>query len=375
MTLSLSNSQPKLTDTSVSKFTFPTAWYAIAASHSVKTQPLGIKRLGLDLVLWRDEEGKVVCQSRHCAHRGVDLALGKIVTHQGKSCLECPYHGFQFAGDGSCVLMPCEGKKAKISKAMRLDSYKVKEAHGLIWLWWGNDDTTIPPIPWFEELEDNSHSWANEEMVWDVHFTRAAESALIDLHHFAFAHRRIAKWLGMGKVTFLDTLETEVVGDRIKSQGVLKREGEGGMEFKFKNEISFPNLSVFDFGMGGTKLFATLTPIDENKTWISFRYYVPFSLPVVSFLIAKLAVWFELNFVQPDDYRLLKSSIPKRSSLKANRFVRADRAIVEWHRLFDTPTVDRLGVSTGDSCFTDCQLAQTNLIVQTPSHHLPKHFD
>ena len=143
----------------------------------------------------------------------------------------------------------------------------------------------------------------------------------------------------MGKVTFLDTLETEVIGDRIKTQGVLRSEGESGLEFKFKNEIAFPNLSIFDFGMGGTKLFATLTPIDENTTWISFRYYFPSALPVVSFLIAKLAVWFELNFVQPDDYRLLKSSIPQRSSLRANRFVRADRAIVEWHRLYSAAEV------------------------------------
>jgi len=43
--------------------------------------------------------------------------------------------------------------------------------------------------------------------------------------------------------------------------------------------------------------------------------------------------------------------------------------------IVDTPAVDRLSGSTGDSCFTDCQLAQTKLIVQTPSHHLPKHFD
>jgi hypothetical protein len=105
-----------------------------------------------------------------------------------------------------------------------------------------------------------------------------------------------------------------------------------GSSIRFNNEIVFPNLSIFDFGMGGMKLFATFAPIDESKTWISFRYYVPFGLPFISRLIAKIAVWFELNLVQPDDYRLLKSSIPKQSTITGNRFVRADETIVRWHQ-------------------------------------------
>ncbi len=312
---------------------FPVAWYAIASSHSVSSKPLGIRRLGIDLVLWRDANGKIVCQSRHCPHRGVDLALGKISTstQNGKSCLECPYHGFQFAADGHCILMPCEGKEARISPAMKLNSYKVRESHGFIWLWWGETELATANIPWFAELRDDPCRWADGELVWDVHFTRAVESALIDVHHFAFAHRRIAKWSGIGQV--IDSLETQVVGNQIKTQGVIKNQQKGGFSVRFKNEIVFPNLSVFDFGLGGIKLFVTLTPINQNHTWISFRYYVPFGWSFLSRLIAKIAVWFELNFVQPDDYRLIKSTVPKHSGLKENRFVHADQTIVHWHRL------------------------------------------
>lgn len=312
---------------------FPVAWYAIAPSHSVRSRPVGIRRLGLDLVLWRDADDEIVCQSRHCPHRGVDLALGKISTQTGKSCLECPYHGFQFAADGHCVLMPCEGQDARISPQMRVESYQVQESHGFVWLWWGKDPTTAPEIPWFAQLKDSPRRWADGEMVWDVHFTRVVESALIDLHHLAFAHHRIAKWLGFGAAQHLHALETEVVGDRIGTQGILKSDRQQGVSVTFKNEILFPNLSVFDFGFGGTQLFATLTPIDSEKTWISFRYYAPFGWAFLSRSIAKIAVWFELNFVQPDDYRLLRSTVPKRSGLTENRFVRADRTIVHWHKL------------------------------------------
>ncbi|MBE9039241.1 aromatic ring-hydroxylating dioxygenase subunit alpha [Oscillatoriales cyanobacterium LEGE 11467] len=312
---------------------FPVAWYAIAPSHSIGSQPVGIRRLGLDLVLWRDTDGQIVCQSRHCPHRGVDLALGKISTQTGKSCLECPYHGFQFAPDGGCVLMPCEGEHARISPQMRVERYPVEESGGFIWLWWGDDPTATPDIPGFAELGDNPRCWADGEMVWEVHFSRAVESALIDLHHFAFAHRRIAKWFGFGAAKRLDDFEIEVVGDRITTRGVLKSDRPEGVSFGFENEIQFPNLAVFDFGWGGTKLLATLTPIDGRKTWISFRYYVPFRWAFLRRAIAKIAVWFELNFVQPDDYRLIRSTVPQRSSLTANRFVRADGAIVRWHQL------------------------------------------
>ena len=333
MVLSSPNSQSQPTTNPPELETFPVAWYAIATSNSIKSQPLGVRRLGLDLVLWRNSDGEIVCQSRHCPHRGVDLALGKVITDNHNSCLECPYHGFQFASNGQCVLMPCEGKKAKISSAMKVKSYPVKECHGFIWLWWGDDQNIASEIPWFDDLKNSKFPWADQEMVWDLHFTRVAESALIDLHHFAFAHRKIAKWSGLGEVKFLAGLETKVVGKKIKSQGTLKNQNGGGMNFEFKNEILFPNLSLFDLGMGGTKLFATLTPIDEHNTWISFRYYVPLNWLNFGYLIAKIAVWFELNFVQPDDYRLLKSTVPQRSSLTANRLVRADSAIAHWHQL------------------------------------------
>ncbi len=247
--------------------------------------------------------------------------------------MECPYHGFRFERDGSCVFIPCEGEDARISSKMRIESYQVEESHGFIWLWWGDELSKVPEIPWFEELRDSPRRYCDEEMVWDVHFTRVAESALIDVHHFAFAHHNIAKLSGIENAKRLDRFETSVVGNQIKTQGVLKSEGSGGTSIRFKNEILFPNLSVFDFGIGGTKLFATFTPIDENKTWVSFRYYVFFGLPFISRLIAKIGVWFELNFVQPDDYRLIKSSIPKQSGLMANGFVRADETIVHWHKL------------------------------------------
>lgn len=316
-------------------------WYAIAPSTAVKGKPLGIRRLGQDLVLWRDNQGELVAQSRHCPHRGVDLSLGEVKN----DCLECPYHGFQFAANGQCVAMPCEGKTPRISAGMRVHRYITQETHGLIWLWWGKDSVSKPSLPWFDSLLDQPQTWAGGEMHWHIPFTRAAESGLIDLHHVAFAHRGVAQLMGMGKAKRLSLEKVQTIGDRILTVGKLHQDEDelsanskpakpSSPVFHFDHELLFPNLAVFNFNIGGLLLFVSLTPIDDQKTWTYFRYYAPRGYSWLGQAIAKVAVWFELKFVQPDDYRLLQSSQPQHSGLGVNQFVPADKTIVEWHRLY-----------------------------------------
>lgn len=309
-------------------------WWVIAESKAIGKKPVGLKRLGEDLVLWRDNNGKIVCQKQHCPHRGASLTLGKVVD----GCIECPYHGFRFAAEGNCTLMPCEGKEAYISHRMRVKSYVVKEVHDLVWLWWGEEKSNYPPIPWFDELQDSPQRWASGTMNWDIPFTRAVEGLLIDLHHFAFAHHRVAWLFGFSSATLLKSFEVEVKDEIIHSRGQLKSEttNKKNSVFNFEHWLYFPNLAIFDFGFGGIKLFVNATPIDKDKTWAYFRYYTPFSSPWISRLISKLSVWIELNFVQPDDYRIFISTEPKESGLKANNFVHADKAIIMWHKMYDS---------------------------------------
>ena len=65
-------------------------WYAILPSAYVKNEQIvSVKRLNLDLVLFRDKNGKLGCLVDQCSHRGAALILGKI-----KDCnLHCPCHG------------------------------------------------------------------------------------------------------------------------------------------------------------------------------------------------------------------------------------------------------------------------------------------
>lgn len=329
------------------KVQFPKrTWYAIAASTDIKRKPVGMRRLGQALVLWRDERGELIAQSRHCPHRGVDLSLGRVSGGR----LECPYHGFQFASDGQCVAMPCEGRNRAVPQSMRVRRYITQEAHGLVWLWWGDAVHQPADLPWFESLQDRPKRWADGEMFIDIPFTRAAESALVDIHHVAFAHKGVAGLMGMGQAKQLNLTKVEVAGREIVTEGVLHsaetspikgsqlEESKSSKRFKqsfsFSHRLLFPNLALFDFKIGGLVLFVSLTPIDEDHSWAYFRYYATSGWPWLGRAIARLSVWFELKFVQPDDYRLIKSTVPQHSGLRANRFVSADKTIVQWHRLY-----------------------------------------
>ena len=49
----------------------PNQWYVILESREVgQGKLLGVRRMGRDLVLWRDTKGVVSCMSDHCVHRG-----------------------------------------------------------------------------------------------------------------------------------------------------------------------------------------------------------------------------------------------------------------------------------------------------------------
>lgn len=85
----------------------PNQWYAIVETTKVKTDsPTAFKRLGQQLVLWRDKSGKVVVMEDRCPHRQVKLSLGKVK----EGFIECPFHGFQYDRQGHCQLIPANGK-------------------------------------------------------------------------------------------------------------------------------------------------------------------------------------------------------------------------------------------------------------------------
>ena len=155
-------------------------WYAAELSSRLQDQPIKVRMLSHDFVLFRDSEGKAHCLSDTCVHRGAALSGGKVKD----GCMQCPYHGWRFQGDGKCVRIPSLGPGAKVPPRARVDAYPTQEKYGLVFVFLGDlaeaDRPSIMDIPeWGQE------GWRGEPLdyYWEANYERAVENGLDPAHN------------------------------------------------------------------------------------------------------------------------------------------------------------------------------------------------
>ena len=160
-------------------------WYVAAKSEEISSEaPSKIRMLGHEFALWRDTAGNVQCVANTCTHRAGALGDGKVVN----GCIECPYHGWTFTGEGQCVRIPSLGKDAKIPERANVDAYPVVEKYGLVHVFLGDlPEDERPPI--IELAEAASDDWYPQifTVEWEVDYRRAIENTL-DPAHNEFVH-------------------------------------------------------------------------------------------------------------------------------------------------------------------------------------------
>ena len=107
----------------------PNMWYAVLESGEVpRGKPVAFKRLGENLVCWRDSQGEIVVMRDECPHRLARLSPGKIVDGR----IQCHFHGFQYDREGTCQLVPANGYNGPKPKIFQCWTYAAREAQGLI---------------------------------------------------------------------------------------------------------------------------------------------------------------------------------------------------------------------------------------------------
>ncbi len=160
-------------------------WYVAEWSDKVGTEPVRVKMLGQQLVLFRDGAGKVHCLADTCLHRGGSLSKGWITNGN----VTCPYHGWQYNGEGRCVLIPSEMEEdSKIPDKARVDSYPTEERYGMVWVFMGDlPEAERFPIPPFPEFGDPNWRDVRSEWIWEADAARVLENG-IDIAHASFVH-------------------------------------------------------------------------------------------------------------------------------------------------------------------------------------------
>jgi len=152
--------------------------FALALSRSLGDRPLARRLGGRRLALFRDASGRARALEARCAHRGADLAAGRVVD----GCLECPYHGWRYDSGGRCVRVPAQPGRP-VPDAARVEAFDVVEQQGILWV----GAAATPPR--FALLEHPAFRRFELERTAPGRFDWWLEN-FIDLAHVPFVHRR-----------------------------------------------------------------------------------------------------------------------------------------------------------------------------------------
>ncbi|HKU94931.1 MAG TPA: aromatic ring-hydroxylating dioxygenase subunit alpha [Vineibacter sp.] len=159
-------------------------WQPVALTEELVGQrPVkAVRLMGQDLVLFRDEQGRLGLLDRDCPHRGADLSYGRR-EHGG---LRCPFHGWLFDVEGKCLQMPAEPEGSRYCERIRQGAYPVRERNGIIFAYLGaGEPPAFPDLDCF--IAPDSHSFAFKGHM-ECNWLQALEVG-IDPAHASFLHR------------------------------------------------------------------------------------------------------------------------------------------------------------------------------------------
>src|SRR5205807_2426644 len=102
--------------------------------------PVRLRLLGEDLVVFRDTNGQIGAVGAFCPHRRAPLFFGR----NEESGLRCVYHGWKFDTTGACVDMPSEPAESNFKTKVRIGAYATQESGGIIWCYMGPPASMTP---------------------------------------------------------------------------------------------------------------------------------------------------------------------------------------------------------------------------------------
>lgn len=243
-------------------FPIPTGWFSVAYTADLpvgKVVPL--RYFARELVLFRTSDGVARVLDAHCPHLGAHLGHGGRVEADR---LICPFHAWEFDGQGQCTRIPYGDK---VPKRAALRAWRVDEKNGHIYVW--HDLAGREPLWDLPTLPEYGHEdWTDlRTATWTV-ATCNQEMAenQVDAAHFHYVHgaaempRTQCERRGHQLVTTATTAMSTPAG-RVDGQIEVNAWGFGFSTTRFT-------------GLVETFLMASATPIDEEHTQISFAFSV-----------------------------------------------------------------------------------------------------
>ena len=241
---------------------YPRGWFRVAFSDEIapgEVKP--IHYFGEELVLFRTEAGQARVFDAFCPHLGAHLGHGGTVV--GES-LRCPFHHWEFNGEGKCESIPYA---ERIPPKAKVPCWPIIERNGIVMVYFDAagkaPDFEIPEVPEFQ-----SEDWTTPEIAhWEV---RAGwldmNENCVDQAHFKYIHGTLS----------IPPTEAETQGSVHRTVSQFRMRIPGGEGDAQLVTLDYgPGFQVVRItGLIDTILVNTATAIDAERTDVKFAYSV-----------------------------------------------------------------------------------------------------
>lgn len=264
-------------------FDWQEVWYPVHyVADLSKSQPTPFTLLGRDIVIWWDKNASTwrVFDDK-CPHRLARLSEGRVAED---GLLECPYHGWAFAGNGDCQRIPQQvtDGKAETSKRACVASLPTIEKQGMLFVYPGKaENAALTKVPIVEAIEENPDEWICINTFRDLPYDALTLlENVLDASHVPYTHHRT-----VGNRSNAGPVELEVTeSGKNGFKGVWQEGPRKGTLGRQDTTFIAPNLMWHDltskqFGRTLTVVYATPIRKGECRLFAIFPFKFSSKLP------------------------------------------------------------------------------------------------
>jgi len=276
-------------------------WYIVCLTVEVGKKPIRRVLYDTPYVIFKDENGSLVCLEDRCLHRGAKLSEGSCK----KGEIKCPYHGWTYNKEGVVTDIPSEGDSFK-------SNYKIGRPHqfekdGVLWICPTNakpsSDIPVWNFPYFNDLE-----WSHYFMITDFEneVTNLVEN-FMDVPHTVFVH---SGWF-RNKTQINVPMSVITKSGRVLIEYNQKDDKIGGVMNLLLNpkkspmvhtdEFIYPNITRVDYSFGSQYGFVINSQISPVSTLKSRVYtYIAYKLVALNTLAKPLVQFYTRSVIEQD---------------------------------------------------------------------------
>lgn len=245
-------------------------WQPVALSDELTDDPLPVRVMDEDLVLFRDDRGRIGLLGLHCSHRGADLSYGRLED----GGLRCLYHGWLFDVAGRCLEQPAEPQGSGFKDKIQHCAYPCQEKGGFIFAYLGKGQP--PHLPDYEFLNAREDLRFVSKLYQECNYLQGNEGN-IDPSHLSYLHRQFVEpenrtvsgsskspnmLYGRDVSPDIDVEETDF-GVRI----ITRRRVDAEHQYVRISNFVMPNLSAFPGPSTDGYSVHWHVPVDDHHHW------------------------------------------------------------------------------------------------------------